>query len=129
MSPCAGRFSSLVVGIVTVIGMAAPRMAAAHATLGRCNLGTNAVVAVAPKILTCAFAEGVDPRGSSIHVFEAGGDHAQVDLGNSTVSFTNAKQITLGLPKLGAGAYTVLWYTISADDGHRAGGWFAFSVR
>jgi len=117
------------VALLAVIGIVAPGMAAAHATLGSCNLGANAVVAVAPKTLTCTFAEGVDPRGSSIHVFEAGGDHAQVDLGNSAVSFTNAKQITLGLPKLGVGAYTALWYTISADDGHRAGGWFAFSVR
>lgn len=125
----ARKVRTLGVALLAVAGMAGPRTASAHATLGRCNLGATVVVAVAPKILTCTFAEGVDPRGSSIHVFEASGDHAQVDLGNSVVSFTNAKQITVGLPKLGAGAYTVLWYTVSADDGHRAGGWFAFSVR
>lgn len=125
----ARKVRTLGAALLAVIGMAAPPIAAAHATLGRCNLGTNAVVAMAPRTLSCTFGEGVSPRGSSIHVFEAGGDHAQVDLGNSTVSFTNAKQITVGLPKLSSGSYTVLWYTISADDGHRAGGWFAFSVR
>ena len=129
MSPRGGRCSSLVVVILTVLGIAAPRMASAHATLASCNLAPHAVVAMAPRTLSCTFAEGVSPRGSLIHVFEAGGDHAQVDLGNPEVSFANAKQITVGLPKLGSGSYTVLWYTISADDGHRAGGWFAFSVR
>ena len=73
---------------------------------------------MSPRTLSCTFAEGLSPRGSSIHVFGTGDDHAQVDAGNPEVSFGSAKQITVGLPKLSSGSYTVLWYTISADDGY-----------
>jgi methionine-rich copper-binding protein CopC len=46
------------------------------------------------------------------------------------VSFKNAKQMTVGLPKkLPKGGYLFMWYTVSADDGHKAGGSFTFTVK
>ncbi len=115
--------------VSATILVAGASSANAHATLVRCTIAPNAVLAAAPHLLTCSFAEGVNPRGSFVHVFSATSDKAQADLDNSQVSFTNARQIVLGLPKLAPGAYTVLWYTVSADDGHKAGGAFNFTIK
>jgi methionine-rich copper-binding protein CopC len=116
-------------GMIATVLVAGAASASAHATLVRCTIAPNAVLAAAPHQVTCTFAEGVNPRGSFVHVFSATSDKAQADLDNSQVSFTNAKQIVLGLPKLAPGAYTLLWYTVSADDGHKAGGAFTFSIK
>jgi methionine-rich copper-binding protein CopC len=116
-------------GMIAVILASGASSVSAHATLERCTIASNAVLAAAPRQVACTFAEGVNPRGSFVHVFSATSDKAQVDLDNSQVPFTNAKQIVLGLPKLAPGAYTLLWYTVSADDGHKAGGAFNFSIK
>jgi methionine-rich copper-binding protein CopC len=122
--------------ILAAAALATPPVAAlatehveAHATLVKCSISRNAVLHVAPKLVTCTFAEGVNPKGSFIGVFEATGDGAEDDLGNSQVSFSNAKQMTIGLPKLNKGGYLLIWYTVSADDGHKAGGAFSFAIK
>lgn len=119
----------MLAGLLLGAYAAVPRSAQAHASLVKCNIAKNAALAAAPKTLTCTFAEGIKPKGSFIGVFEAAGDGAEIDNANSTVSFTNAHQIGLALPKLAKGAYIVMWYTISADDGHRAGGAFSFRIK
>src|ERR1035437_1489401 len=100
-----------------------------HATLARCSIAPQTTLRVLPKMLTCTFVEEVNPCGSFIGIFQATGDHAGMDAANSQVSFANAKQITLSMPKLAKGSYAVLWVTVSANDGHRAGGSFVFSLR
>src|SRR5947209_5621530 len=109
--------------------VAVPHVAQAHATLVKCTIKAGAVLTATPKTVACTFAEGVNPKGSFVGVFQATGDRGEVDRQNSTVPFSNAHQITLGLPKLAKGSYNLIWYTISADDGHRAGGNFVFSVK
>ena len=111
------------------VGAMTPRLAQAHASLNTCNIAPGAKLAAAPKVITCTFAEGVKPKGSFIGVFETTGDHGEADKENSAVSFSNAKQMTVGVPKLSKGTYALIWYTISADDGHRAGGEFTFSIK
>jgi len=110
----------------TFVALARP--AAAHATLVQCTVASGAKLAAAPAVLTCTFAEGVNPKGSFIGVFEAAGEKGEVDKLNSAVPFSNAKQLTVGLPRLAKGTYNLIWFTISADDGHRAGGYFSFSI-
>jgi methionine-rich copper-binding protein CopC len=117
--------TALLAGALAVAAGAAQ----AHATLVSCTIAPNAALSAVPRTLSCTFAEGVNPRGSFVRIFEATGDKAEVDSGNSQVSFTNARQITLAVPKLARGAYAVLWYTVSADDGHKAGGSFSFTVK
>jgi methionine-rich copper-binding protein CopC len=127
-----GRFSRITAaaglllgGFVTFAGTAQ-----AHATLISCNgLRANQVFTAVPKVLTCTFAEGVNPKGSFTGIFEATGDHAEVDKENSAVSFSNAHQMTVSVPKLAKGQYVFIWYTISADDGHHAGGAFPFTIK
>jgi len=106
-----------------------PHVASAHASLIKCfGIVPGAKLSTSPRAITCAFAEGVNPRGSFIRVVEAGGDGAQDDKGDSAVSFSNAKQMTVSVPKLTKGAYYLMWFTVSADDGHRAGGVLPFSI-
>ena len=106
----------------------APHVALAHASLNKCNIAPGAKLKAMPKTVNCFFAEGVNPKGSFIGIFETTGDHGQDDNENSQVSFSNAKEMTMTVPKLDKGTYALIWYTISADDGHHAGGWFTFSI-
>jgi methionine-rich copper-binding protein CopC len=117
--------SALVLGAVAAL----PLSAEAHASLVKCNIAKGAALKSAPRTLTCTFAEGVNPKGSFLRVVEAVGDGAEDDAGNSTVSFSNAHQMTVSLPKLNKGPYYVMWFTVSADDGHKAGGVMPFSMK
>jgi len=116
------------VALVLAVGALAPRAVLAHASLQKCNIAAGAKLKVMPTTVNCFFAEGVNPKGSFIGIFETTGDHGQDDNQNSQVSFSNAKEMTMTVPKLAKGTYALIWYTISADDGHHAGGWFTFSV-
>ncbi len=117
--------SLLLSGLVVFAGTAE-----AHAFLESCKgLPRNGVVTSVPKVLTCTFAEGVNPKGSFVKIVEATGDGGEDDLGNSAVSFSNAHQMTVSVPKLAPGKYYLMWFTISADDGHKAGGVLPFTVK
>jgi methionine-rich copper-binding protein CopC len=123
--------SRIIVSTGLVLGACAalPIAAQAHATLVKCTIAPGAKLAATPKTISCTFAEGVNPKGSFIGVFQATGDKGEMDRQNSAVSFSNAKQLTLSLPKLAKGSYNLIWFTISADDGHRAAGNFTFTIK
>ena len=108
-------------------------VASAHASLVRANIKPGQVFAhnAYPRTLTAFFTENVNPKGSWVHVFEGApkGDHGMADLGNVQFPFKNPKEITVGLPKGLKGLYTVIWFTASADDGHKAGSAFNFTVK
>jgi len=121
---------TLVLGLVLGVSSMLPRVAEAHAFLVKCgSLPRGAVVHTLPKVLTCTFAEGVNPKGSFIRIVEATGDGGEDDLGNSAVSFSNAHQMTVSVPKLAKGKYYLMWFTVSADDGHKAGGVLPFTIK
>jgi methionine-rich copper-binding protein CopC len=127
-----GRFSRIIASVCLLLGgfVAYVSTAQAHATLVSCNgLHKNQVLSAVPKVLTCTFAEGVNPKGSFMGIFEATGDGGEDDKENSQVSFSNAHQMTVTVPKLAKGQYLFIWFTISADDGHRAGGAFPFTIK
>ena len=119
--------------LVSATMCCATGVASAHASLVRANIKPGQVFAhnKYPRTLTAYFAENVKPSVSFIHVFEADpkGDHALVDNGKLAFPFKNPKEITVGLPAGLKGAYTVMWFTTSADDGHRAGSAFSFTVK
>ena len=108
-------------------------VASAHASLVRTNIKPVQVFAhnAYPRTLTAFFAENVNPKGSWVHVFEGDpkGDHGMVEPGNVQFPFKNPKEITVGLPRGLKGLYTVIWFTTSADDGHKAGSAFNFTVK
>ncbi len=117
----------LAVSLLVGSAFALPHAAQAHASLVKCNIARNARLRVPPKQLVCTFAEGVNPKGSMLDIV-ATDDGGVLNTKDAQVSFSNAKQMTVGMPKLSRGTYGVLWYTISADDGHHAGGYFTFSI-
>lgn len=108
-------------------------VASAHASLVRANIKPGQVFAhnAYPRTITAFFAENVDPKGSWIHVFEGDphGDHGLADLENEGFPFKNSKEITVGLPRGLKGLYTFMWFTQSADDGHKAGNAFTFTIK
>jgi methionine-rich copper-binding protein CopC len=108
-------------------------VASAHASLVRANIKPRQIFAhnAYPRVLTAFFAENVNPKGSWVHVFEGDpkGDHGMVDLGNVRFPFKNQKEITVGLPRGLKGLYTVIWFTTSADDDHKSGSAFTFTVK
>ncbi|HWE60493.1 MAG TPA: copper resistance protein CopC [Chloroflexota bacterium] len=117
-----------VVALILGTGMLVPWVAQAHASLNKCNIAPGAKLKTMPRTVSCTFAEGVKPKGSFIGIFETTGDHGEDDNENSQVSFSNVKQMTMTVPKLAKGTYALIWYTISADDGHHAAGYFTFSI-
>ncbi len=73
------------------------------------------------------FTEEVNPALSKVIVVDP--SNHEVDRKDSRVSSSNPKEIDVGLSQLGPGAYVVIWRTVSADDGHAAGGSYIFRVR
>jgi len=113
--------------------LSATGVASAHASLTSANIKPGQVFATNtyPRTLIGRFAENVKPSSSFLHVFEADpkGDHGIVDTGKNSFPFKNPKEIVATLPKGLKGVYTVMWYTVSADDGHTAGFTFTFTVK
>jgi methionine-rich copper-binding protein CopC len=122
--------AGLLAGMLT---LSVAGVASAHASLVRANIKPGQVFAqnAYPRTLTAFFAENVNPKGSWVHVFEGDpkGDHGMVEPSNVQFPFKNPKEITVGLPKGLKGLYTVIWFTTSVDDGHKAGSAFNFSVK
>jgi methionine-rich copper-binding protein CopC len=110
-----------------------PSIASAHANLTSCSIRNNHVFSKGhtPRVVRATFAEEVTPNSKSwMAVFEGSGDHGLVnETTTSVVNFKNPKEMTLKLPALRPGRYYLLWYTVSAIDGHKAAGVVYFCVR
>jgi copper resistance protein C len=83
-------------------------------------------VGPAPAQVSIRFTEGLEPKLSSIHVStESGAAITQV---HSAVDAADATHMTLALPVLKPGIYSVHWVAIAAD-GHRTEGTYKFTVK
>ncbi len=76
-------------------------------------------VGPAPAQVSIRFTEGLEPKFSSIHV--AGANGAAVGQAASAVDAADATHMTLALPALKQGSYSVHWVAV-ATDGHRTEG-------
>lgn len=130
------RTRSLVASVPIALGLLMGPLAlpaSAHASLVKANIAPGQVFSIKnyPRLVTAFFAENVNPKGSFIHVFEGdpSGDHGAADMENVAFPFKNPKEITVGLPKGLKGLYTLMWFTVSADDGHMAGNSFTFTIK
>jgi len=85
----------------------------------------NATTA-SPEKVTMHFSGDLEPKFSSITVSNATG-HV-VNKEGSVVSTGDAKLMTVALPKLPAGVYTVDWTAVSVDS-HRMQGSYNFTVK
>lgn len=103
-----------------------PGRAAAHAELVASNPPANATLLESPPSLSMTFSEAVDPATASVQLLDdvqqpvAGTGAVQVD-GRGIV-------VTVVLPQLDPGVYTVSYRVTSSVDGHVSAGIWAFLV-
>lgn len=98
----------------------------AHALPVRTDPAANAALRTPPAQVRIWFDDALVPATSHISVQDPLGH--EVDKRDSRVSRSNPREMSVTLPKLAAGTYTVLWVAQSADDGHITEGSFVFSV-
>jgi methionine-rich copper-binding protein CopC len=123
------RTSALALAVVFAI---LPGIASAHANLTSCSIKSGQVFTLkhAPRTVSAQFAEELTPGGKSwMSVFEGEADHGLVNEKTvSLVDFKHPKHMTLKLPTLHRGPYYLIWFTVSALDGHEAAGIVYFKV-
>lgn len=98
----------------------------AHALVKSSTPADGANLERAPTQVSITFTERPDPRLSVIHVLDVGG--RRLERGGVRTVPGDPSTLTVTLPPLPNGVYTVTWTTVSAVDGHVAGGFFAFGV-
>jgi methionine-rich copper-binding protein CopC len=97
-----------------------------HASLVRSSPARRATLTTAPDRVELWFNEAVEPRFSSVSVWDAGG--AQVDLRDARVEPEDPRRLSVGLTRLGRGSYRVRFRVLSVD-GHVVESEFPFTLR
>jgi copper resistance protein C len=100
-------------------------LAFAHAVPVTMVPAANSTVS-APANVTVHFSEELEPKFSKLTLSNAAGEVISKD--PSVVSSTDAKVMTLPLPALGPGVYTVNWTSVALDS-HREQGKYKFTVK
>jgi methionine-rich copper-binding protein CopC len=103
-----------------------PQLAAAHALLVRTSPPKRAVLRDPPKQVELWFNERLEPAYSSASLSTQSG--SPVSIIRTTVEGNDLKRLSIELPPLAPGGYTVRFRVLSVD-GHVAEDSFAFSVR
>ncbi len=98
----------------------------AHANLASADPAPDSVLEAPPDRVVIRFTEPLEPSFSEIRVLDSSG--ARVDNGDSAIDPVNPVIMSVSLPLLGDGTYTVGWKNVSTVDGHRVRGSFVFSV-
>ncbi|HEX3630322.1 MAG TPA: copper resistance protein CopC [Candidatus Dormibacteraeota bacterium] len=114
---------ALLLATIGVIGFGV--VAEAHALLRSSAPADGATLDRPPSEVSLTFTEPPDPRLSIIHVYNSGGQ--RLERGVRPVT-GDRDTLTVAVPGLSNGVYTVSWTTVSALDGHYASGSFAFGV-
>jgi len=117
--------------VVPLLGMlaaalVAPAFAAAHAELVSSTPAANASLRESPAAVTMTFSEPVDPATASVQLLDEVQD-AVAGVGAVKVDATGLV-VSIAVPKLEPGVYTVSYRITSATDGHVTAGIWAFLV-
>ena len=116
---------SLILGVLAALAVFVPGVAA-HAELVRSVPESDAVLAQAPDRIELFFSEAVDPNFTVIQVLNSSA--APVDKHDTRLDPADPTHVTVSLPALPDGVYTVSWRALSAADGHVTSGAFPFTV-
>ena len=106
--------------------LVAPVSAWGHAALVKSSPARRATLTAAPARVRIWFNERLEPAFSRLSVWDAAG--AQVDLSDARIEPDDPTELSVGLPSLGPGTYTVRFRVLSVD-GHVVESQFSFSVR
>ncbi|MCC7164843.1 MAG: copper resistance protein CopC [Anaerolineae bacterium] len=106
-------------------------VAFAHAEPKDCTPPIGGTVDTVPTQVVCKTGQAMDPKESSLSVFNAAGE--QVDLGDSAVDLNDPDRLTISVSldtaKITDGVYTVKYITLSSDDNEQDQGEFTFTVK
>jgi copper resistance protein C len=108
---------------LTMLCLASP--AFAHAFLQHANPPVGSELPISPPAVTITYTEGVEPDFSTIEVDDSHG--TRVDKADPHLVGDAGRQLSVSLPKLPPGQYTVNWHVTSVDT-HKTEGRFNFSV-
>jgi methionine-rich copper-binding protein CopC len=97
----------------------------AHAFLEHASPPVGSEIAGSPPEVAITFTEGVEPLFSAIELHGPTG--AQVAVSTPHLAPDNNKILSIQLPKLLPGTYTVIWHVTSVDT-HKTEGNFQFTV-
>jgi copper resistance protein C len=97
-----------------------PAVAHAHAELVQADPAPGAVPGL-PGQLTLTYSQQLD-RGTEVQLLDPSG--APLPGVSSAIDRSRLTRLVVSLPSAGAGAYTVAWTSISAEDGHENKGFF-----
>lgn len=116
-----------IAGWVTACVVAiAPLAAAAHGKLESATPASGSAIDAAPDALRLTFNEDLEPTFSSVKLSDATG--TQVTKEKATIDAANPRVMTLVVPKLASGEYTVQWAVMTADA-HKTKGTYTFKVK
>ena len=104
----------------------APVAALAHGKLESAIPESGSMVDVSPDALRLTFNEDLEPTFSSVKVSDARG--AAVTKEKARVDASNRRAMTVAVPKLVPGTYTVQWVAMTADS-HKTKGTYTFGVK
>lgn len=111
--------------LLTLVALLVAPPAWAHAFLERASPPVGSEVADSPAAIAITFTEGVEPLFSTIELHGPTG--AAVSVGTPQVAPGNNQTLSVRLPKLPPGTYTVNWHVTSVDT-HKTEGNFQFTV-
>jgi copper transport protein len=100
--------------------------AAAHALPVKTNPSARELVQAPPPRVVIQFSENVNPEVASIRVLDQA--RRPVDSNDTQVDPTDPRTVSVSLPLLKSGTYTVVWRVQSADDGHVSSGSYYFQI-
>ena len=103
-----------------------PAIAGAHAVLVKSSPARRAVLALPPARVALTFNERLEPAYSKVSVWAEG--NTQVDDGKIVVAPDDPRRLSVGLPPLARGIYTVKFRVLSVD-GHLVEGTYPFEIR
>jgi copper resistance protein C len=103
-----------------------PASAVGHAVLVKAVPAQRAALTEPPPRVELWFNERLEPAYSRASVINEAG--AQIDLRDGTVSKEDAKRLSLSLPPLGPGRYTVRFRVLSVD-GHVVESNLTFTIK
>ncbi|OMW97869.1 copper homeostasis periplasmic binding protein CopC [Burkholderia pseudomallei] len=112
--------------LVAACAAIASAAAFAHGKLESAVPAPGGTVDTAPDALRLTFNESLESAFSTVKIANAGG--APVAAPKAKVDAANPRVLTLAVPKLAPGAYTVQW-TVMTADAHKTKGSYAFKVK
>jgi copper transport protein len=120
------RGRGALIALVSVVALAAPAAASAHAYLTKTFPSPSTILDTSPPIVSLTFDEAVEPRFAIISVTDK--DARQMATDSPQRSPANPDTLFVHLkPHLAEGWYLVYWRAISVD-GHPVQGAFTFAV-